>query len=122
MDFVNNLGDENPQAANNSGNQRNPQQNPQYSQQYGNPSQPLVNNQPQYSQQGGAKVGANPGPTGVAPIKKKRTDPREYLEPQANVKDDFLTHHLKYELSLSRYVTKKRIKRRQILEHIILQK
>lgn len=37
------------------------------------------------------------------------------------MKDDFVTHHLKYELSLSKFSSKSRIKRRQILEHIILQ-
>lgn len=47
--------------------------------------------------------------------------PREKLENKANLNDDFLTHHLKYELSLSNLVTTKRIQRRQILEHIILQ-
>jgi hypothetical protein len=37
------------------------------------------------------------------------------------MKDDFVTHHLKYELTLSKFSSKSRIKRRQILEHIILQ-
>ena len=37
------------------------------------------------------------------------------------MRDDFLTHHLKYELTLSKHVTKSRIKRRQALEHVILQ-
>jgi len=32
-----------------------------------------------------------------------------------------MTHHLKYELSLTKFVSKKRIIRRQILEHMILQ-
>jgi len=145
---VNSLADDNPQQPNNAGNQRIPQQNPQYSQQHGNsqqqaygqqpiynqppqqynpqqqqyPPQQAANSQPQqYNQQAVGKVGAASGPTGL-PVKKKKAEPREYLEPHANFKDDFITHHLKYELSLCRYVTAKRIKRRQILEHITLQK
>lgn len=98
---MNSLTDDNPQQQNNAGNQRIPQQNPQYSQQYGNsqqqvygqqpiynqppqqynpqqqqyPSQPEAYYQPQNNQQTLAKVGGAPGP-GVAPIKKKKTEPR----------------------------------------------
>lgn len=43
------------------------------------------------------------------------------MEAQLNMNDDFLTHHLKYELSLTKHVSKSRILRRQILEHIMLQ-
>ena len=50
MNFVNKLGDENPQQPNTSGNQRNPQQNPQYSQSNGNPQQQAYGQQPAYTQ------------------------------------------------------------------------
>jgi len=35
--------------------------------------------------------------------------------------DDFVTHHLKHELSLTKYVNTKRIHRRQLAEHILIQ-
>jgi hypothetical protein len=35
--------------------------------------------------------------------------------------DDFITHHLKYELTLCKYTSASRIQKRQIVEHIMLQ-
>ena len=60
--------------------------------------------------------------SGAGPLKRRVVEPRQLLEPEAKFDEDFLTHHLKHQLSLSRYVNKQRIKRRQILEHITLQK
>jgi hypothetical protein len=42
------------------------------------------------------------------------------LEYKANLDDDFITHHLKHELSLTKFVSTQRIHRRQIAEHILL--
>jgi hypothetical protein len=53
---------------------------------------------------------------------KKKREPREVLAYSVDFSDDFLNHHLKYELSMSKLTSKSRIKRRQILEHILLQK
>lgn len=102
MPFLNSLDDDSNQNP-----QKKQQQRPQPQQGY-----------PAQQQQAASKAGNN----AVLPVKKKKpVVPREKLENKANLNDDFLTHHLKYELSLSSLVTTKRIQKRQILEHIILQ-
>lgn len=59
---------------------------------------------------------------GVSAAKKKKAQaPREVLETHAVMDDDFITHHLKYEQTLSKHSTASRIQKRQIMEHIILQ-
>lgn len=62
-------------------------------------------------------------PQSVAPTKKKRSqEPREILEKHVNVRDDYFSHHLKYELTLCKFSSASRIQKRQILEHFNLQK
>ena len=53
--------------------------------------------------------------------KVKALPPREIMEPKVNYLDDFVAHHLRYELSLTQLVSEKRITRRQIMEHLMLQ-
>ncbi len=43
------------------------------------------------------------------------------MEYKADLNEDFLTHHLKYELSLVPFASTRRIRARQIAEHIMLQ-
>jgi hypothetical protein len=53
--------------------------------------------------------------------KRDLIEPREFLEGSANYREDFLTHHLKYELTLTKLTSMKRIQKRQIVEHLYLQ-
>ena len=57
----------------------------------------------------------------AAPQKSKPKQSREIMDRRLNKKDDFLTHHLKYELSLTKLVNTQRIARRQLVEHFYLQ-
>ena len=70
--------------------------------------------QPSQQQKGNI---ANPGEVAA----KKHLLPRENLDNKINYQDDFLSHHLRYELSLTKLTSMKRIRRRQIFEHLWLQ-